>query len=570
MELNQNELFAGRYRLEKVLGSGGFGEVWKAFDNVTEQFVAIKIHHRGDTESAAREIVKEFTRMMNIHHANLLTPMHVDVAEDHIPYLVMELCEGDLADIDLTEKDVWRLIRDVAAGLKCLADNKKRKRRPDGTEVEVPDPIIHQDIKPANILLRSNGMYAISDFGISKRRLSTLSTNVQDGSENNDMDNAMTVDYAAPERFPRGKGVAVLASDIWSVGAMLYELVEGHRPFAECGGDCLNPTIGLPIPSIIREGYSDELKNVIYACMALHPDDRPTAAQLQDYADKVLRGAPRTRTWASTKRKKSKSAPKPEQTTISKRSIKWWPFALGAVAIVTAVILFPSNTSSKTFSVGDVSFNMVKVNGGTYTMGCTTEQGNDCFDDEKPAHSVTVSDFYMGQTEVTQALWNAVMGSNPSRWEGDSLPVESVSYNDVEEFIGKLNGMTRKTFRLPTEEEWEYAVRGGDKSRGYKYSGSDIIDSVAWYEGNSGKETHPVAQKKANELGLYDMSGNVWEWCGSQWSLGYNNVRLGSSRVRRGGCWCSNAGSCRLSSRSGLSPSLRHDYLGFRIALSSL
>ena len=324
MELHQNEIFAGRYRLEKVLGSGGFGEVWKAFDNVTEQYVAIKIHHRGDTEHAAREIVKEFTRMMNIHHANLLTPMYVDVAEGHIPYLVMELCEGDLADMDLPEKDVWRLIRDVAAGLKCLAENKKRKRRPDGTEVEVPDPIIHQDIKPANILLRSNGMYAISDFGISKRRLSTLSTNVQDGSESNDMDSAMTVDYAAPERFPRGKGVAVQASDIWSVGAMLFEIVEGCRPFAEGGGNCLNPTIGLPLPPITREGYSDELKMLIADCMALNPADRPTAAQLQAYADKVLRDEPRTRTWASADRKKprhaikQKKTPKPVPSSIPK------------------------------------------------------------------------------------------------------------------------------------------------------------------------------------------------------------------------------------------------------------
>ncbi len=215
-------------------------------------------------------------------------------------------------------------------------------------------------------------------------------------------------------------------------------------------------------------------------------------------------------------------------------------------------------------------YKMVYVSGGTYTMGCTGEQGGDCIDDERPAHSVTVGGFYMGQTEVTQALWKAVMGSNPSNWKGNTLPVEQVSYNDVKDFIGRLNSMTDKNFRLPTEEEWEYAARGGNSSRGYKYSGGDNIGSVAWYDGNSGGSPHPVAQKQPNELGLYDMSGNVFEWCSSLWCSDYNNARSGSSRVGRGGSWYAIARNCRVSIRYNITPSLRNHYLGFRLSVSSL
>lgn len=219
-------------------------------------------------------------------------------------------------------------------------------------------------------------------------------------------------------------------------------------------------------------------------------------------------------------------------------------------------------------------YRMVYVGGGTYTMGCTGEQGDDCSTYERPAHSVTVSGFYMGQTEVTQALWKAVMGSEPTYnggWtsgygKGNNYPAYRVSYEDIKTFISKLNSLTGKTFRLPTEEEWEYAAHGGNSSRGYKYSGSDNIGSVAWYDGNSGSKTHPVAQKQANELGLYDMSGNVWEWCSSLWCSDYNSARSGSNRVFRGGGWLNDAGNCRVSARGSSVPSFRNSDLGLRLA----
>lgn len=176
----------------------------------------------------------------------------------------------------------------------------------------------------------------------------------------------------------------------------------------------------------------------------------------------------------------------------------------------------PKNSNDLTVTVKGVSFTMKLVEGGTFQMGHDSKY----YDDEE-LHTVSLSTFYMGETEVTQALWKAVMGNNPSYFKGDNLPVERVSWTDCQEFIRKLNQLTGKNFRLPTEAEWEYAARGGNKSRGYKYSGSNYLDDVAWYEDHSGDKTHPVKSKKPNELGIYDMSGNVFEWCSDWYDYDY-------------------------------------------------
>jgi len=228
-----------------------------------------------------------------------------------------------------------------------------------------------------------------------------------------------------------------------------------------------------------------------------------------------------------------------------------------------------------TFTVKGVSFDMIFVEGGTFTMGCTSEQGADCYWDEKPAHKVTVSDFHIGKYEVTQAQWKAVMGSNPSYFKGDDLPVENVSWNDVQEFIKKLNAQTGKNYRLPTEAEWEFAARGGNQSKGYKYSGSNNLDEVAWYSGNT-HQTNPVGTKAPNELGIYDMSGNVLEWC-SDWKAEYSSSSksnpqgpaTGFHRVFRGGSWGNFAGSVHVSFRCINAPLNRGSSLGFRLACSS-
>ncbi|MDR1458756.1 MAG: formylglycine-generating enzyme family protein [Bacteroidales bacterium] len=219
---------------------------------------------------------------------------------------------------------------------------------------------------------------------------------------------------------------------------------------------------------------------------------------------------------------------------------------------------------------------MVFVQGGTFTMGCTSEQDDECRDKEKPAHKVTLSDFYIGRYEVTQAQWRAVMGSNPSRFKEDSLPVETVSWDNVQEFIEKLNAVTGKNYRLPTEAEWEYAARGSNQSKGYKYSGSNMIDDVAWYHDNSGRKTHSVGTKFPNELGIYDMNGNVWEWCSDRYGKYKRKAQTnpagassGSYRVSRGGCWDGFELYCLVAFRGHSFPIYCEEIIGFRLACSS-
>ncbi len=242
-----------------------------------------------------------------------------------------------------------------------------------------------------------------------------------------------------------------------------------------------------------------------------------------------------------------------------------------------------------TFTVNGVTFKMLPVEGGTFTMGATAEQGNDAYDYEKPTHSVMLSNYYMGETEVTQALWQAVMGksvtqiANENGWNtygvGDNYPMYDVSWDDCQTFINKLNQLLAgqlggKRFALPTEAQWEYAARGGKKSKGYKYSGSNNLDNVAWYTSTTNHSgTRPVGTKTPNELGLYDMSGNVWEWC-SDWYGSYGSgaqtnptgSTSGSHRVGRGGGWGGDAGYCRVSYRIGITPGFRNYDLGLRLS----
>ena len=270
-----------------------------------------------------------------------------------------------------------------------------------------------------------------------------------------------------------------------------------------------------------------------------------------------------------------------------------------------------------------ISIDMVRVKAGTFTKGATAEMKNP-YDDEKPTHRVTLTnDYYIGKYEVTQALWQAVMGNNPSKFKGDNLPVEQVSWNDCQEFISKLNRITGKLFRLPTEAEWEYAARGGKKSRGYQYSGSNNLSDVAWYDDNSvikihavgtkqpnklgiymrgnvwewcqdrydkyssnlldvawyddnsGSKTHAVGTKQPNELGIYDMSGNVWEWCQDRYDkyssfsqVNPTGANSGFDRVFRGGSCIGYAWPCRSSCRKYDSPDFRNNNLGLRLVLS--
>lgn len=232
-------------------------------------------------------------------------------------------------------------------------------------------------------------------------------------------------------------------------------------------------------------------------------------------------------------------------------------------------------TDANTFTVNGVTFNMVTVEGGTFMMGAMAGD-SDASNDEKPAHSVTLTTFRIAETEVTQALWLAVMGTNPSPYTDNlNCPVENVSWIDAHTFIAKLNQLTGKNFRLPTEAEWEYAARGGKNSHGYLYSGSNDIGTVAWYSSNSGNKTHAVATKLPNELGIYDMTGNVWEICQDRYASDYysnspwfnpTGPSTGNNISDRGGSWYNNAGKCRVTYRDHASFT-GSSHAGLRLAM---
>jgi len=254
--------------------------------------------------------------------------------------------------------------------------------------------------------------------------------------------------------------------------------------------------------------------------------------------------------------------------------------------------VFPE-TGSKPKPGSASAIEMVFVEGGTFMMGCMPEHGSDCDDNARPAHQVTLNDFYIGKYEVTQKQWREIMGMNvrqqrdevgeefPLYGVGDDYPMYYVSWYDVQEFISRLNEKTGKNYRLPTEAEWEYAARGGNQSRGYKYSGSDVIEEVAWYDGNSGEGgshnliAHPVGTKKENELGIHDMTGNVWEWVSDLYGTYSGNPQTnpegsdtGWLHVLRGGSWFYHARPMLVSFRGNNDPMIRTGHIGFRLASS--
>ena len=261
--------------------------------------------------------------------------------------------------------------------------------------------------------------------------------------------------------------------------------------------------------------------------------------------------------------------------------------------ILLLLLVLGMNSSNAQTSTPE-SVKMVYVEGGTFTMGCTAEQSGDCDDDEKPAHQVTVSSFRMSATEITNAQYAEFLNTRSisgttyngnrlftlsanltytnGKWNAksgyDTHPMVNVTWHGAYEYCNWAGG------RLPTEAEWEYAARGGNKSYGYKYAGSNTLDEVAWYSANSGNHTHEVGTKKANELSIYDMSGNVYEWC-SDWYGAYNSdaqynpndTTSGSYRVFRGGSWNSNAKNCRVTYRYNNTPAYGFNFLGFRLVI---
>ena len=540
-------LQGGKYKIVRHISSGGFGNTYEGVHALMDARVAIKeffpkmfcnrdentSHITVATQSnielvdkLRKKFIEEAKAIFKMNHPNIVK-VHDIFEENGAAYYVMDYIDGkSLGDIvkqraALSESEAVDYIRQVAGALKYVHSLNR----------------LHLDIKPGNVMVEANGHAVLIDFGASKYY------DMESGENTSTLMGVNTKGYAPIEQSTQSFTRFSPATDIYALGATLYKLLTGITPPDANLLMAKEETLA-PLPSCI----SKSTHNAVSKAMTLIRADR--VQTVETFLSMLDSKTPDTSDNEETVCEEACKAAEEEQ----KRR--------------------EGGTSSKTFTLGGVSFDMVKVQAGSFTMGATSEM-EDPFNYEKPIHQVTLTnDYYIGKTEVTQALWKAVMGNNPSYFRGDNFPVEYVSWDDCQKFISKLNSLTGQNFRLPTEAEWEFAARGGNNSNHYQYSGSNELGDVAWYYGNSGDKTHVVASKQPNELGLYDMSGNVWEWC-SDWHGNYSSSsqtnptgpNSGSYRATRGGSWYNYARICRSSDRGASAPDFSGFDLGLRLVL---
>ena len=639
MNLKQGALLKnGEYRIEMVLGQGGFGITYLGVQTSLGRKVAIKeffmkgvcerdannsqvsISNADNKELVARyreKFLKEARSIASLEHRSIVPIIDVFECNGTAYYVMKHLGGGSLADKvkggALPEEVAVRYICQVAEALDFVHSQR----------------MMHLDVKPANMLLDDNGKAVLIDFGLAKQYDS-------EGQQTSTTPVGISHGYAPMEQYRRG-GVSEFspATDIYSLGATLYKLVIGSTPpeASDVNDD------GLPA---LPDSISPAVRGAIEAAMQPRRKDRPQSiaeflcklkeqraksktvsfdnigsnrsqvattelepcglrnADVVKAADKnneetransssTLRGEVSRSAGGETELSKVKTAsfdddetrvgvnpPHPSDTPPFEKVGEFSKAVVDNERERTAINSATDEAErvpaikNRTFNVKGVDFTMVAVEGGTFKMG-----SNDGNKDEMPVHTVTLSDYYIGETVVTQKLWLAVMDCNLSFFkETLESPVECVSYNDCKKFISRLNKLTGEEFALPTEAQWEYAARGGNKSRGYEYSGSDNINDIAWYNDCANGNTHPVKGKLPNELGLYDMSGNVWEWCSDLYGMDYyshspqNNPKgssFGKIRVLRGGSWSSSADNSRATNRAKNSPDYRLNNTGMRL-----
>lgn len=544
------------YHIERVLGSGAFGITYLVNTNVAMQGQLGTIHtgvkvalkeffmHKemkrqgvdlipvSDEESVKRyadKFRREASKLAMLSHPNIVKVLEVFEANNTIYYSMEYLPDGTLNDYvnkrgGLPEKEAIACIRQIASALLYLHTNK----------------LLHLDIKPANIMrIESTNTLKIIDFGLAKRY------EKNGDPESNSSLGSGTTGYAPLEQADAyGEHEFSPEMDVYALGATYYKLLTAHVPNNAI--DVLNK--GLYTLPLVKKDVSQKSIDAIKAAM------EPTKAKRLKTVDAFLDMLPRV-----------------DDETIFKetetRDFRLWMVIVIGVAVISTIfgILFfndherkETETPVAATSGNRLDIEMVEVKGGTFVMGCDTKTDPEAEEDESPRHVVEVSSFKMSRHEVTQALWKAVMedadmtGSKNARY-----PIANVSWDEVQTFIKRLNERTGHHYRLPTEAEWEYAARGGNgKETGHKYSGGDDIEKVGWCGQNSGNHLHPVGTLLPNALGIYDMSGNVWEYC-SDWYGEYKagkqvnptGEKEGNYHVIRGGSWASEPHTCRVSYR---------------------
>ena len=638
-------LFHGTYRVVRHLASGGFGNTYEAVDTQLGDSVAIKEffpkqlcgrNSEGGTVTLLStdcgelftqlriKFKKEATRIRRLNHPHIVRVLAY-FEQQGTAFYAMDFLRGESLSArmkrtgrPLTEAEVRRYLPQVLSALKEMHAKE----------------LWHLDLKPGNIMINERDEAVLIDFGASKQLRTEEGVSVSTS-----LSCAYTPGYAPLELVDQHLEKFGPWTDLYSLGATLYNLLTGVRPLSPSHliqGEQLTfpPSVSTAMQQLITwlmqpvmskrpqsvgevEAWLAEASGTVIDAPLNNEEHCPqpetmrpesVSTECVDMPDQVTIPKDRGTTLPGgtpVVEKEEANAGKSVPAAPKKSSNKWkWLLTIAvAIAVITGVAVnrctgggggsaentvgdsLAADSAVATIVVPDncpevikkLAENMVLVEGGTFTMGATAEQGSDAYDREKPTHQVMLSTYYIGKYEVTQAEWQAVMGTNPSSFKGDNFPVEQVSWDDCQEFIRKLNEMTGKNFRLPTEAEWEYAARGGNKSGGYKYAGGNNVDNVAWFEDNSGSKTHPVGTKRDNELGLYDMSGNVLEWC-QDWLGDYSSASqtnpqgpaTGTNRVLRGGSWSNGARFCRLSFRDGCGPDARYGNGGLRLALPNL
>ena len=565
-ELREGDVVLGRYELLERLGAGAMGVVFKCRDKVSQVEYAVKMvpPELARDADAMEEVRENFRLVYNLNHPDIAGAKFLDRDEYGAYFLVMEYAPGE--NLSQWIKRQWK-----AGGPKPEEVASIVKQIASALDYAHGERILHRDIKPANVMVDEAGRVKGLDFGLASKVRNTMTA-----LSINPANTSGTPNYLAPEQF-KGK-YPTPAADQYALGVIAYQMLAGHLPFESDDLGVLRAIVAAERPDRI-EGVPEAVNACLQKVLAKEPKER--FASCSDFAA-ALEAA--TKEPAPQPAETAAAASPPPPTTKNRRM--WWLIggAVALIALAAAAVLSVISrkdeseraTADLTVALSDdVKLELVKVEAGTFTMGAR-DGGNAALGEKE--HRVTLTrDFYIGKTEVTQAQYQAVMGYNPSHHKGDDLPVEQVDWNDAMKFCEKLNQMGKAPegwkFTLPTEAQWEYAARGGNKSRGYKYSGSGDLDEVAWYRANSRYGTRPVAQKKANELGLYDMSGNVKEWCRDWYESGYAGDpeflvgNSGSYRIHRGGYYLSEDRECRLACRSFNDPEYRFSDLGFRLAL---